>query len=271
VTDHLRALLDRLAVRDDSAWPEFLRDYAPLLLQVAREAERDADHAADAFLFICQHLAADHYRRLRQFGATGGASFATWLRVVAWNLALDARRQRRGRFRPLAVIKRLPILQQRLYALRYEERLSSDQAFAILQPEFPGLSRDAAQGAEAEVDRAIGSKQRFLLAVRRPVVESLDAPLEDGSAPGPEPVDAGLDPEMAAILGEQSERLRDALATLDPADRLLLQLRFEQDVTLSRIATMLGLKDPWSAVRQLERALRRLRAALDANDRAGSV
>ena len=268
----IAALLARLAARDDSAWTDFLDRYAPLLLQVAREAERDPDDAGDAFLFICEHLREGDGRRLRQWSpSTTGASFETWLRVVAWNLARDARRHRRGRFRPLAAIRRMPLLLQRLYRLRHEEGLTSDQAFAVLQPEFPGLSRTAAHVAEAEVERALGSRERFVLSVRRPVVQSIDAPPDDMGQAGAVPADAAADPESEAIRRDEFDRLRRGLDQLSPEDRLLVQLRFEQNLTLSRIAVMLGLKDAWAAQRQIDRVVKQLRAALGANSPRGSV
>lgn len=266
-----RDLIDRFGRGDEKAWPDFLGEYAPLLLQAAREVERDADAAGDAFLFVCQRLAADGCRRLRQFDPSGHASFPTWLRVVAWNLALDARRQRLGRFRPLAAIRRLPVLQQRIYRLRYEERLSSDQAFAMLQPEFPGLSREDASRAEADVDQAMGSKARWMLEVRRPVVESLDAPIDDGETLRHEPADHTHDPESAAITADERERLGGAIAALDPADRLLVQLRFDEGMTLATLARVLEFKDQWTVVRQLQRVLKQLRAALGAKGPSGSV
>ena len=267
-----RDLLARFAARDATAWQEFLREYAPLLLQVAREAERDQDDASDAFLFICEHLRADNGRRLRQWSPSPtGASFETWLRVVAWNLARDARRHRRGRFRPLAAIRRLPLLLQRLYRLRHEEGLTSDQAFAVLQPEFPGLSRSAAHMAEAEVERALGSRERYVLSVRRPVVESLDTPADEDGPGSVPPADSAADPEAAAIRRNEYDRLRRGLDQLAPADRMLVQLRYEQDLTLSRIAVMLGLQDAWAAQRQIDRVVRQLRAAFGANSPRGSV
>ena len=48
----LSALLTRLGQGDPEAWPDFLREFAPVLLQVAQQIERDADAAGDTFLFI---------------------------------------------------------------------------------------------------------------------------------------------------------------------------------------------------------------------------
>jgi RNA polymerase sigma factor (sigma-70 family) len=84
-------------------------------------------------------------------------------------------------------------------------------------------------------------------------------------------VDASPDPEAEALMREQFEALRHALADLPPADRLLVQLRFEQELTLGRIATMLGFKDPWVVHRQLDRVVKTLRSHLDAKHPPGSV
>lgn len=65
--------------------------------------------------------------------------------------------------------------------------------------------------------------------------------------------------------------MRRGLDQLSPDDRLLVQLRYEQDLTLSRIAMVLGLKDAWAAQRQIDRVVKQLRAALGANSARGSV
>lgn len=259
--DAVRAVLVRLGTGDPSAWPDFLREFAPLLLQVAREIEHEPDAAGDAFLFICQHLAAGRCAKLRQFNPDGPASFSTWLRVVAWNLARDARRRRRGRFRPLAAIRRLPLLQQRLFRLRHEEGLTFEQAFATLQPEFPGLGRVAIHEADEQVARQLDSRQRWLLAVRRPRVESM--PLDDSeTGPAAEIVDAAPTPEWRLLATEERGRLMQALSQLEPADRLVLQLRFDEQLTLTQIALLCGLKDPWAANRRISGLLTQLRALL---------
>lgn len=259
--DAIRTVLARLSAGDPDGWPSFLREYAPVLLQVARDVEREPDAAGDAFLFICQQLAARGCARLRQFNPDGSASFHTWLRVVAWNLARDARRRRRGRFRPLAAIRRLPLLQQRLFRLRYEEGLSFEQACATLQPEFPGLGRAAISEADDQVARRLDSRQRWLLAARRPRMESMSQ-VESEGEPGIEIVDVEPTPEWHLLATEERARLVKALAELEPAERLLLQLRFDEQLTLAQVARLCGFKDPWVANRRIADLLTRLRALL---------
>lgn len=79
------------------AWSEFLELYSPIILQVVRLFEYDADHAGDCFLFVCEKLSHEGFRRLRKFRPDGPARFSTWLRAVVRNLCLDWRRQKYGR------------------------------------------------------------------------------------------------------------------------------------------------------------------------------
>ena len=96
--ERISRLLEELASQDPAeAWREFLQTYAPVLQQVVHLFETETDAAADCFLYICEHLAANQFRRLRQFRPEGAASFATWLRAVARNLCIDWHRKLYGR------------------------------------------------------------------------------------------------------------------------------------------------------------------------------
>src|SRR4029077_6168396 len=97
------------------AWAEFLRQYRPLIFQTCQFSTSDADQAADCFLFACEQLSRNHFRRLLRFQPQGASSFATWLRVVVRNLCLDRRRKQFGRPRLLRSIARLPQLEGEIY------------------------------------------------------------------------------------------------------------------------------------------------------------
>lgn len=56
--------------------------------------------------------------------------------------------------------------------------------------------------------------------------------------------------------------LKDVLATLPPQDRLLLRLRFEDGLSVPRIATAMGFPTPFHAYRRLEHLFRELRPLL---------
>jgi len=231
--DDFRDLIRKVREEDHAAWTTFIERFAPLLLQCARAVERDRDAAADAFVFICERLRERRAARLATFDFDRAGSFETWLRAVAVNLARDARRQRVGRFRPLALVNRLPPLEQRVFRLRYELGLTFDQTLYSLRPEFPGLTEARLAEAESQVAKRVSAQQRWALLTRRPQLESL------------------------------SERLAGALGRLTVENRLLLRLHFERGVTLATLAGMFGLSNAQAVHRRLRDVLAQLRHMLD--------
>ena len=75
-------------------------------------------------------------------------------------------------------------------------------------------------------------------------------------------------PEEAADEALRRRELRSALeyalAALAPADRLLLRLRFEDDLSVPEIARLLGEESPFRTYRRLEKVLVAVRRALQA-------
>jgi DNA-directed RNA polymerase specialized sigma24 family protein len=74
-----------------------------------------------------------------------------------------------------------------------------------------------------------------------------------------EVVEPGPNPEECAISSQEWQELGRVLSKLEPSERLLLQLRFGQGVTLAKIAGFLGLPDAQTADRRLRALLDRLR------------
>jgi RNA polymerase sigma factor (sigma-70 family) len=76
------------------------------------------------------------------------------------------------------------------------------------------------------------------------------------------PVAHGPLPDEAVRSMELRDELNAAIANLDPADRLLLRLRFQDEVPVAEIARMLGLPTVFHVYRQVNRACDQLRTAL---------
>jgi DNA-directed RNA polymerase specialized sigma24 family protein len=261
--DDLRDLIRQVCQEDRAAWTTFIERFAPLLLQCAHVVERDRDAAADAFVFICERLRERRAARLAtfDFGRTG--SFETWLRAVALNLARDARRRRVGRFRPFALVDRLPPLEQRVFRLRYEVGLTFDQILQSLRLEFPGLTEARLAEADAQVAKRVSAQQRWTLLTRRPQLESMsDADAETGTLA--EPVSEQPGPEWLALSRESHQRLADAMGRLSVEDRVLLRLHIERGVTLAALASMFGLTNAQAVHRRVRDLLAQLRQMLDA-------
>lgn len=259
--DRIARILKQLRSSDShEAWSEFLREYSPAILQVVRHMERDPDHASDCFLFVCEQLSRDRFQRLTRFQVDGPASFTTWLHVVVRNLCLDWHRKEFGRHRVFQSVARLSPLDQEVFHSLYEFGATAEEAVLLLAPRFPGISMQAISESLERLKKALSSRQQWLLAARR--MSSVRLTDEADEAAPEEIPDRQPNPESAAELAEQQGRLGRALAGLAPRERLLLQFRFEEDLTLGEIARLMGLGDPQRADRQIRELLKRLREEL---------
>jgi DNA-directed RNA polymerase specialized sigma24 family protein len=240
---------------DDRAWSEFLENYAGLIYQVAGLFERDTDHAADCFLFVCEQLSANQFRRLRAFRADGPAKFTTWLRAVVRNLCLDWHRKEYGRQRIFQSIARLPAAEQDVYRCVYERGMTREEARLTLRTRYPALDLDAAC---ARIEQNLTPRQLWLLSVQRPQRREAPDPVEDLAIP-----DGAPGPETLAVRGQQQARLTRALSGLADQERLLIRLRFDEDLTLQQVAGVLGLPDPQTADRRIREVLAKLKKHLE--------
>jgi RNA polymerase sigma factor (sigma-70 family) len=68
--------------------------------------------------------------------------------------------------------------------------------------------------------------------------------------------------DLEIIRGQRDHCLRDALSRLTPRERLLLTLRFEDDLSAPRIAALTGMPSPFHVYRMLNSILASLRERL---------
>ncbi|MFQ5680292.1 MAG: RNA polymerase sigma factor [Gemmatimonadota bacterium] len=94
--------------------------------------------------------------------------------------------------------------------------------------------------------------------VRRRLVDLMAEDMEPGALPDP-----GAGPERELRAAELGRALEAALAGLDPDDRLLLKLRFEDDLPVRRIAPLIGFPTVFHVYRRLKSVLAELRARLE--------
>jgi RNA polymerase sigma factor (sigma-70 family) len=256
-------ILDRLDSNDEGdAWASFLQEYSPLIMQVVRLFETHQDQVSDCFVFVCQQLERDRFRRLKRFNIDGSASFPTWLRVVVRNLYLDWRRQEHGRPRLFRSITRLSGLDQEIYRCVFERGMASGEAFRSLRIFFPTLTEDQVACSLERIGRTLTSRQRWLLTSQNPRFESLSEDPDD-SRPTVELSSLAADPLDIATQQQLRSLLRRALSRLSPSDRLLVRLRFEQGLSLERVAKIAGLADGRRADRRIKEILKCLRDKLE--------
>jgi len=255
-----------LGRRMEGEWEAFLGEFAPLILQVAHLFERDADRVQDCFLFVCERLQRDDLRRIRRFREDGPASFATWLRAVVRRLCLDWRRHRFGRYRLPRAIARLSDLDQEVFRCIHLRHLSENETFHCVKALWPALTRPQLGDAAARVARGLRGLQSWLLLVRRPRLQSLsEAPPNEDPADGEASlVDPAADPERNTANHERALALGLAFDRLPPRARLLVRLRYGQELGLEEIARLTGLTGASQVERQIQRALEELRAMMGA-------
>jgi RNA polymerase sigma factor (sigma-70 family) len=258
-----RILEDLRSVRAVEVWAEFLQTCSPAILKVIQSFQRDADSIADCYLYVCEQLCRDKFRRLRRFRPDGPASFSTWLQVVVHNLCLDWRRHKYGRERPFESVAQLPPLAQDVFRCLFEEGLSVGEAFVSLQPRYPQLTFQQVEESRGELFRALKPRQRFLLTLRQLVAGTFDAPADALGETAPEQVaDGQPDPEKIVMFEEQRASLARSVARLGDFERLLIRLRFEHGLTLQQVAKAAGLPDAQTADRRVKAVLSRLRKEL---------
>ena len=261
--DSIRELLAGLASEHpESSWDRFLRDYSPHILHVAHRYENDASSVTDCYLFVCEKLSDNDFSRLLKFKPVGPAKFSTWLTAVVANLCIDWRRKRYGRRRAVRVVQQLPDLEQDVFHCLYESGMTRTECMHALRHRYGGITdRDIAK-INSRIHSLLSSKQRWQLAARKGEEISLSETNPEVQ-PGNEPTDPG--PEVASLVQSEQdrERLAEAMAQLSPDERLILRLRYEQDLTLEEVARLMNFGDPYRARRQIEAAVATLVAYMD--------
>jgi RNA polymerase sigma factor (sigma-70 family) len=259
-------LLEALRSPDScgDAWAEFLESYSTVLYQTARTCTSDDDSAADCYLHICERLGRNGFRRLLKFKPQGSASFTTWLRVVSRNLCFDWHRSQCGRPRPFKSLQRLSPLELEVYNCRFVHGSSQQETLHRLESRFPGVELSELSEIEERLQGALTSRQQWLLGTRRQASFSVSvAVAADEDEPGTLDVpDPTPDQETQITDQEQQVRLWKNVASLPAKERLLLQLRFEQELSFEEIARLCGLQDAQRAHRTLAAVLKKLRHAM---------
>jgi len=82
----------------EAAWEKLIAAHTRLLLAAARSFGDGHDEVMNRYAYILEKCRESDFRRLRTFDGSCGASFSTWLTVIARRLCLDYERVRYGRY-----------------------------------------------------------------------------------------------------------------------------------------------------------------------------
>ncbi len=263
--DKVVRLLNELASVSSSeeAWSKFLEDYSALIYQVIRHFEKEEDSRADCFIYVCEKLCADRFKRLRKFRVEGPASFSTWLRAVVRNLSLDWHRQRFGRYREFQSVADLPTEDRETYHYVYEMGYPAEEAFQLLTGKLPNWTADKMEQSLERLQQALTPRQLLVLQSRQLSFHPVENWASDESTSGINQLsDPAPSPEESSILEQQSRVLARAMSRLSSQDRLLIRLRFEEGLTLQQISQLTGIKDAQTTDRKIKSILEELRKSI---------
>jgi len=154
----LDRLLDPTTADKEEAWAAFVREFTPLLLNVARSVTTGRDAAMDAYAVLLEAFKEDDSRRLKRYTVDPRSKFTTWLVVVARRICVDHIRTKYGRVRNADSAEER---ERRSRRKRLEELTSASDDVSLIVDESP--SADATL-CEVEVSSGLQS-----------ALESLDA------------------------------------------------------------------------------------------------
>jgi len=214
---------------------------------MARRNGLVGDDAADFQSWVVAKFIEEDYAPIRKF--RGASSLPTYLTVVVAMLARDFRVQRRGRWRPSAAARRVGDLAVRLESLVYRSRYTLAEAGQLLRT----------AGATRLSDRELAQmlSQLPTRSPLRPIEVTTEVLAEvatgDGSADAP--ITAAEDArERQRIEGV----LDQCIADFSEQDRIIMRMRFWQDLSVADIARMLGIEQK-PLYRRIDRLLEQLR------------
>lgn len=262
------ALLALFESDPEGAWDLFIERYAGLILSALRYLGFDHDEAMDRFVYICEKLCEHDFRRLRTIRFAGRAGDLTpWVRTVVKHLSVNWAWSLEGRRRLFKSISDLPTRPQRIFELYFWRGLTPSEVHEQLCVEeqediqlldvLDDLELIFTQLNAHQTWRLMSQLMRHRQAVR--IAEH-----DPEAAGGFEPRDAQADPEAQLLRSERRRRVEIALAELAPRERLILQLRYEDALSLKEVAEIVSLS--LSAVkRSVQAGLSELRRRLAEN------
>lgn len=234
----------------ESAWDLFLSRYRRLIFAAIRHYAQDYDDVMDVFARVCEALREDDMRRLRAYldQQDHRARFSTWLVTVVRNLTIDWFRQRDGRRRLPALADDLPSLQRRIFQLVFVDGRSHLETYELIRAgEAPELSFREFAAELRRVYEAVTAGRRG--AAFREL---------HGSPPAPD-----LEPQNVAEREERQAMLARALASLDPVDRVAVELYVVEQLPAADVARTVGLSNAKAVYNRVYRALASMRELLE--------
>jgi RNA polymerase sigma factor (sigma-70 family) len=213
-----------------------------------RRQRLDESESEEFASIVKLKLVENDYAVMRKF--QGRCHLATFITIVVRRMLLDYRIHHWGKWHASAEAKRLGDLAVELEQLLHRDGRTLDEALPMLVGRYPEVTRESLEKLDEQLPERRARRRMVDL------TEADDVPIETSTD------ENVLQAERRKASQRLSNAMRDALAGLDPHDRLLLQLRFEGRLTVAQIARSMHIEQKL-LYRRMEKLLRDLRAELE--------
>jgi RNA polymerase sigma factor (sigma-70 family) len=233
--------------RQDSfaAWRVFCEKYSDFIYTILRRAGFDYDEAMERFVYVFEKLCEQDFRRFKTIKYAGNEGDLTpWLRQVVKNLCVNWAWSADGRKRLFGFVAEMPPREQRVFQLYFWQGQTPTEIYENLRLEHDKTVElaDVFDALEAIFARLSEKKRWNLMSNlnRMRKTLSFDGEGEDGNF-FIEPIDENsLNAEEHLQKKEVFAELKSAFETLSAREKLVVQFRYEETMSLGEIAKMLG-------------------------------
>lgn len=210
----------------------------------------DADDAEDFASIVNLKLVENDFAVLRSYEGRSGLS--AYLSIVVQRWALDYRIHAWGKWHPSAEAKRMGALAIELEQLLHRDGRPLEEALPFLATKHPGVTLDSLAKLAGQFPPRAPRRHHV------PIEEA-----ESIETEGPRDIEErALADERHRTAERVCTLIRDAIGRRPDDDRLILQLRFEQGMTVAQIARAMQ-RDQKFLYRQLDRCMREIRAEIE--------
>jgi len=240
----------------EKAWDLFIDHYRSLIFATIRHFTRDHDEVMDTFAEVCSTLRHDGLARLQRYWdrPTHTARFSTWLVTVVRNLAIDWMRQHVVRRRPHFRAELSP-LQRQIFEFVFVEHRSHVETYELVRSTIDRTLSFRAFVRELRATyRAVDATGRTPAA--REIAPPAPLPHDDGDT---EAADDVADP---AVIVDTRRRITSALTSLEPDERLAVEMYVVHEMPAAAIARALRWPNAKTVYNRVYRALEALRSSL---------
>jgi RNA polymerase sigma factor for flagellar operon FliA len=220
----------------------------PILRGLGREKRLSPEEVEDLRSDVQVKLLEDDYRVLRRWDRR--SSLRVYLATVVYNIWHDRVRGEKGNVRVSAAAERLGPPAPELEVLLGRQKLTLDEAYQVINPRFPSLSRSDVEKIATQINPRPGRQfEREDVVARQPDLE-------------PTAIERLEQREKLVKKRKALALLHQRLSELPEQDRLLLVRAHAEGVKFSCIARSLGIDQP-PLYRRNERLLTKLRTDLE--------